>query len=255
MKVKSAILTLLALCLLIIGCNPVSPSYNRENIKGGWIVNATDENPLPIEQWSVMKFNDDYTITVESIVDTSGVDPQWGSNTLSYSVYCCDMNIFGNIAGIWGFNSKTPIDIKLEYALSTDTLTTLAITSAKVKNKEITPSISNFTLKKLPAKYDASDSLYGIWQIGEYRMQFKPLGELVLYTKSGGNQWEQMGSDESYRKYGSFLVITTTDNPAFGKKGATVSKMTVITILSPSRGIMEFKDDNSSHTLTFISPN
>ena len=64
-RLRNTVLTLSASAFLLClchSCNRENPAYNRENIKGAWIVYALDGTELSEQDWNVMVFSSAGTV-------------------------------------------------------------------------------------------------------------------------------------------------------------------------------------------------
>lgn len=245
-------------------CNRENPAYNRENIKGTWLVHTLDGTQLDEKEWMTMTFTSSSTVTWSGVLAVGDGNFQWGDNTLLYDVYCCDLSISGSFEGLFGL--QTQIETLQEYSFvhNEDSLMTLGVERWTVGGEETEPEFTQITMRKLPASYASVDTIAGVWQFasrgGEdfssYRLQFAADGVLTVSSRTGENSWTPMGAGEDYyRLYDDFLTLTVYDNPVFGTPAKWDVKCFQIESIVDSTATMTMQSSGEVFTLSYISSN
>lgn len=260
--IMNVVATILGL-LLLHSCNKDNPAYNRENVKGTWIVTQYDGTPLDMRDYTVMTFDKDFNVTYWGIQSKGTGDYQWGNNLLGYDIYCCDLAIFGTYSGIYGYLS--PVSTHQEYLFSSveDSLMTISNAVYQINDAYITPPFSDMTMKKIHSKYASTDSLAGVWQFltkdgqeyNNHRIQFHADGKLVIYHQDNPGQWVPMGDKDYFNKYEDFLPLTIWSNEEFGEVNHWSVNCFRIENCMPKSGTMTLFDQYSEYKLSFISAN
>lgn len=266
-RLRNTVLTLSASAFLLClchSCNRENPAYNRENIKGAWIVYALDGTELSEQDWNVMVFSSAGTVTYSGVRSFGDGNFQWGDNTLMYDVYCCDLSVSGTFDGLFG--CLTPVETVQEYSFvhNEDSLMTLGVERWTSGGVDTEPEYTQMTMRKLPASYAAVDTIAGVWQFAtragedfsDYRIQFGNEGVLTLSSRTGENSWTPMGSGEDYyRLYDNLLTLTFYDNPVFGTPSKWNVKCFRIDSISDSTSTMSMYSSGEVFTLSYISSN
>lgn len=255
---------MLSAAWLAASCSGDNPAYNRENVKGTWLVDIRDAAELPERDWTVATFNSAGTVVLEGVLTQEDANFQWGNNTLMYEIYCCDFSIDGNFSGLFGFSGDAGTEQEYYFVDSRDSLMTVGIESLLIDGVEVVPEFSQITMRKLPADYAAVDTLAGVWQFNtrdgatftDYRIQFHNDGALTVSSRTGENSWTPMGGGEDYfNRYDNLLALTLYDNAAFGTPAKWDVRCFQIDSVSIPSGRMAMRSAGSSYTLSYISSN
>lgn len=251
--------------LMLSSCSNENPAYNRENIKATWIVKYYNNQTLPLamRDYTVITFDNSFGATHWGILSKGTGDYQWGSNALTYDVYCCDLAINGTYSGLYGY--ITPVTTHQEYIFSSveDSVMTISNAVYQINQAYITPEFTDMTMEKITSKYASLDSLAGVWQFlerdgkeyNDYRIQFLSDGKLSLFKLSPDNQWVLMEGDNYFHKYDYFLPLTLWSNEEFGTVNHWDVKCFEIVECTPKMGTMTLTDHTSEYKLSFISSN
>lgn len=246
--------------LLFVSCNKDKPAYNRENIKATWLVHSIDGNELSVRDCYFMTFDNASRVTYYGI-STTDTGYVWDSNRLRYEVYCCDLTIEGEFSGLFGYMTPISVSAGYDFISHEDSAMVLGVRKYAVNGSEVTPEHSRFSMKKLPQKYAATDSVSGIWQFntknGEefvnYRVRFGNNGGFMFYTKIGENEWSEGNGTDTYSLYDKFMAVTLYDNSVFGTSSKWDVACFIIETASKTTNRMVLRYGEDSYVLSFIS--
>lgn len=251
----------LALVLLFFSCSKTKPSYNRENLKADWVVDVYDGEVVDPDRWMVYSFDKSGTLDITGIQNTGDGSCTWGSCSLKYEAYCCDMSYSGDVKGFFGIPITVYIEREYSFFHSEDSLMTLELKSEKMDGEVMYSDHNRLTMRKLSPYYSATDSIAGIWQTstrdGEkfesWRMWFYGDGTFEMFVQSGSGKWDAAGDGGEFMLYDDFAAVTVTDNPYIGTSGATdVVMMTGIEAF-PSLSMMSMVIGGELFTFTFVA--
>ena len=251
------------ICLLsAVSCSKVNPAYNRENIKGMWIVNTIDGSVLSDRDCFFMQFDESGSLVYSGIAvtDTGHV---WSSNRLSYEVYCCDLTVKGQFSGLFGNYEPLAVEYVYDFVSHEDSSLVLGVRSFSVNGKEAQSEFTTLGMEKLHSSYAAVDSISGIWQFNtkneeafqDYRLQFKDDGALVFYTRTGENDWTKGNATDRYYKYSDFLAMVLYDNSVFGMPDVWETACFRIETASRKTNRLILIAGEDRYVLSFISSN
>lgn len=245
-----------------VSCNSVKPSYNRENLKATWVADTYDGTLSEPSRWTVQKFDDNGTLTVNGVCDTGDGNRLWSSCTLKYEAYCCEMSYYGTVKGFLGIPVSADISREYAFASSLDSLVALDIIEEKINGESVFSDHNRLTMRKLRSKYAVNDSLVGIWQTstrdGEkfesWRMMFEKSGRFTLSVQRPSGEWDQMGQgDDKYSLYSDFIALTVKNNPYLGKEEFSDVAFFSDLITRPKASFMSFDFQGHLYTFTYVS--
>lgn len=188
--------------VLAVSCNGgQSPAYERENIKGAWIIDVVDGQPLPERDYMIASFTSSGTVSLQGLYTQADANYQWGYNTLLYEVYCCDLEVDGIYNGLLGYTTAMTTYQQYDFIDVQDSLMTISPRTYRIEDLDVDPGFSQLTMRKIPSNYSSSDSLQGVWQFqlrnGEdysnHRMQFLADATMTISERTGENSWKIMG--------------------------------------------------------------
>ena len=227
----SRILILLGLSAAIaVSCNEHGPSYNRENMKGTWVVDKYDDEELPMEEWEVHTYDNSNGLEMWSLLSRENGDEVWGSNKVYYEIYCCDVKINGTVSGVDGIVSQVYTEQEYDFATSQDSLVVLRTKKYLINEIEVEDVFKLRSQRRLPSTYSKTDSILGVWQLNfrdleemdeNYRFSFNSSGTVIIYEEVAENEWIPMSTTDKYYLYGGFRVMNLADNAVFGEAGRT----------------------------------
>ncbi|MBQ0005820.1 MAG: hypothetical protein KBS57_00220, partial [Alistipes sp.] len=201
---------ILAVLAVSFSCNSTKPSYNRENLKATWVADTFDGTLADPLRWTVQKFDDNGGLTVNGVCDIGDGNRSWGTCSLKYQAYCCDLSYYGSVKGFFGIPVSAEISRKYAFASSLDSLVALDITEEKINGETVFSDHNRLTMRKLRAKYAVNDSLVGIWQTASrdeekfetWRMMFENSGRFTFSVQKPSGEWVQIGQgDDKYFLY------------------------------------------------------
>lgn len=267
---RAGVIALLAFMLcgtagFLSSCSSESPAYNRENIKATWIVDTYDGQPLDERNYTVMTFTSSSTVSYAGVLTRGDGNYQWGENTLTYSIYCCDLSISGTYSGLFGFYPEMETAQEYYFVESADSSMTLGLESWTLGGAAAEPEFSQMTMRKISSDYASADStLLGVWQFSsrngepfqDYRLHFQSDGVLTMSVRAGENAWTAMGdSTDYYRIYEDFLTLTLYNNDVFGTPSKWNVKCFRIDSLSSETATMAVQSSGETFTLSHLSSN
>lgn len=254
----SAVLSL----LVVVSCSKVNPAFNRENVKGVWMVNTRDGYVLSDRDCFFMQFDETGTVTYSGIAvtDTGHV---WSSNRLFYEVYCCDLTVKGQFSGLFGNQEPLSVEYVYDFISHDDSSLVIGLRSFSVNGKETEPEYSSLGMEKLNSSYAAIDSISGIWQFNmkngevfqDYRLQFRDDGFLTFYTRTGENEWKKGNPTDRYFKFDDYLAMVLYDNSLFGVTSRWETACFRIETASRKTNRLILVAGEDKYTLSFISSN
>lgn len=254
--------SLSGILLAAAACDKENPAYNRENIKGTWIVETADGNTLSEKDRFVMTF-DEYGMVTYYGVSATDTGYVWDNNRLYYEVYCCDLTISGQFSGLFGNLAPVKVESVYDFISHEDSSLVIGVRSYSVNDTPVDPDYSMLGMEKLPSTYAAVDSISGVWQFNtkneaafqDYRIQFQDDGSLVFYTRIGENEWSKGTSGDYYALYDYFLPVTLYDNPVFGTASSWDVVCFIIESVSKTTNTMVLSSGEDKYSLSFISSN
>lgn len=256
-------IALAAVLISALSCDNDNPAYNRENMRGTWIVDTYDGMQLAYDDYTVQNYNGSGTLSVYGILSVADSGRQWGMNSLYYDIYCCGMTVDGSYSGLFGHTSEVSTSQEYEFSATADSSVTLLNTLYLINDAEFSPGFSTVTMRKLPYTYSSADSISGIWQFSsrngqpfsDYRFQFLPDGQLVFFSREGENNWIRGNDRDYYSLYHDFMAVTLYDNDVFGTDGMWDVACFRIDGISPSAGSMTIGTYTDTYVLTYVSSN
>ncbi len=268
---KYLILLIAAVCFLASSCDQENPAYFREHLEGTWLLNTYDGQEVPLNEYLAMSFdNRSYTTIgylecygIKTMYDSTGnICHKWEKNDFRYDLYCCDIKITGEFSGLFGYTTPVSMIREYNYLESTDSTVVLDLVLYAMGGAETDAPYSTMKMDKLIDKYDAPDSISGVWQFktknGEEftdcRIQFKDKGVLNFEFRIGENEWEAHSTTDYYNLYEKFVALTVKDNKEFGVEGTWGVTCCKIDSLRQKES-MVLTTQTDTYTLSFISPN
>ncbi|MFA6676796.1 MAG: hypothetical protein WCS34_04310 [Bacteroidales bacterium] len=230
MKKTLYVVSVILICfsLLLTGCENDNPAYNRENIKGTWIVYALGDRVLTPDEYYICDFSTDAsTLNISAVKDMGDGSLSWGTSSVTYNVYCCSLKIYGEIDSI-GPLGATQYDINTEFSFETseDSLLVIKPETYQFDNTDVEPTFTSVKLKKLYRLYSASDSLSGTWELtskdgvddSSFRLIFDSEGGIQYMIQDGETDtWtEDVSKAATYSAYQSFIAISSDSNSELG---------------------------------------
>jgi len=247
---------------VVSSCKKEKPSYNRENLKATWVADVYDGATVDPSRWTVQKFSDNGTLTIEGICDIGDGNRTWGKCSMSYEAYCCDLSYIGTIKGYMGIPVSAELSREYSFASSQDSLVTLELTSEKLNGEPVYSDHNRLTMHKLVKSYSVTDSLVGIWQtysiddekFESWRMMFDASNKFTMSVQNSGGAWEQIGEGtDIYSIYTDFIALTLTDNPYLGTVAYTDVAFFTNLIARPKASFMSFSCGGHIYTFTYVS--
>ncbi len=265
------IILLLAACLLWTSCEKVSPAHFREHLQGTWLLSSFDGEEVPLDEYMALTFKQISFTTygrvtcqgVTTVEDSLGrIGHKWGENTIRYDVYCCDLKVYGEYSGLFGYMTPMPMEREYNFLESTDSTISMELVSYMMGGAEAPMPYSVMAMDKLPVSYSAADSIYGVWQFKtrngaeftDCRIQFKPEGALNFEFRIGENEWTATSTEDYYNLYDDFVAVTVKDNSIIGVPETWAVKCFRITDIKQMTSL-ELTSSDAVYTLSYISPN
>jgi len=227
---------LICFSLLLTGCENDDPAYNRENIKGTWIVYALGDSDLTPNDYYICDFSTDAsTLSISAVKDMGDGNFSWGTSIVTYNVYCCSLKIYGDIDSLGPLGAtKYNINTEFSFETSKDSLLVIKPETYQFDNTDVEPTFTTVKLKKLYRMYSVSDSLSGTWELASkdgvsdfsFRLTFDTAGGIQYLTKdSSTDTWtEDISMAATYSAYQSFIAISSDSNPELGSDGLSTVK-------------------------------
>jgi len=207
MKKTLYVVSVILICfsLLLTGCENDNPAYNRENIKGTWIVYALGDRVLTPDEYYICDFSTDAsTLNISAVKDMGDGSLSWGTSSVTYNVYCCSFS----------------------FETSEDSLLVIKPETYQFDNTDVEPTFTSVKLKKLYRLYSASDSLSGTWELtskdgvddSSFRLIFDSEGGIQYMIQDGETDtWtEDVSKAATYSAYQSFIAISSDSNSELG---------------------------------------
>ncbi len=254
-KKRKYLIVILTFLMFVVACNKVSPSFNRENLKGTWVAYAYDGETVPLEEYVIYTYVDNSTMTIAGVVDEGDGNYKWISfEDKPYFVYCKELEM--NADGIYGMRGYPGQQgylfyHKLEFAEHIDDYVKLSSIDYKLDGRVHDPYFNIIEMQKQPVTSMKLDSLIGKWQFSEGKyegimLEFDSERFLNIYTLEQEG-WKNMTEEpQYYNKYDQLLMLTVYDNEEFG----VAQKWSVACFddlqVSPYRGEMSMKQDGET---------
>jgi len=246
----------------MISCDRVKPAYNRENLKATWVADKYDGVVVDPYRWTVQNFSDKGALTIFGVRDVGDGNRTWGSCSMSYEAYCCDVSYVGIIQGFMGIPISAELSREYAFASSQDSLVTLDLISEKVNGEDVYSDHNRLTMRKLVKTYASTDSLVGIWQTStrdaekfeSWRLMFESGNVFSLSVQTPGGSWMQIGDGtDQYAVYTDFITLTIKDNPYLGTEGYTDVAIFTNVTARPKASFMLFNFEGHTYTFTYVS--
>lgn len=248
--------------LMISSCSKTKPSYNRENLKGDWVVRVYDGSVVNPDRWKLYSFGEKGSLKVTGIRNLGDGDFEWGSSDLLYEAYCCDVSYGGDIRGFLGISVSAYLERDYNFIESRDTMVTMELVSERLNGEDVYSDFNRVTMTRLSSEYSSTDSLQGIWQTStrngekfeEWRMVFYSDGSFVMMTQSGSGRWTPVSEEDgSYLVYDDFAAVTVFDNGYIGTSGHQDVAMFTDIFAAPSLSRMSMIIDEEDYEFTFVA--
>ncbi len=247
----------LLLVILIVSCSKVNPAYNRENIKATWISQSYDGNEYADDKKFVYTFDENGGLKMETILNIGNGDYKWGSNSVIYDVYCCGLNLSGDVTGMFDIVSQVNINQQYDITNSSDSLITLKKVIYQINKNDVATDFNLLTMRKLSKKFAAPDSILGMWKFqtkdletfDKYAIEFKTNSLFNFYEIKDDGSLQLYSDADNYKLYGGFLFINLFNNLPFGKENHWSVLCIKELLSSPFNGTMTFTCNGHNYTL------
>jgi len=253
---------IMVILLTMVSCSKVKPSYNRENLKGDWVVRVYDGVKVDPDRWMIYEFGSNGALEVTGIRNMGDGGYDWDSSRLSYEAYCCDVSYAGDIKGFFGIPVSAYLEREYDFIESEDTLVTLELSAERLNGEVVYSDHNRVTMTRLSSDYSSTDSLSGIWQTStrdgekfeEWRMEFYKNGVFAMLTQSGTGRWISVGeSGGTYSMYDDFAAVTVKDNEYIGIPGHQDVVMFTDIRATPSASRMSINIHECEYVFTFVA--